>query len=451
MSIIDRFFKPAAKANPISLVHLGRYSDTYKKGTNYAAWSHALRAFEQGNYLDSYCAFFDYLKDEAQDNIRYTLKNDTLHFEIYQGSRKIEGFADAQRFRAEAKIACFDQLNVSFMRQLAEKNFSLKYSRFAIDPEKHIAILFDTFALDGSPYKLYFALKEVAVNADKLDDLLIDEFKALRKIENPRLVDEPQNLKEIKYTYIQNTIRTTLSFLQEGSLSQDQYPGGYAYVLLDLIYRLDYLTQPEGYMMESLERMHRVYFSSDGKSTLEKNHALVRECTKLAERSKADFFKEMYRASFTFGITHPVQHDQIIRFIDTELYNMDWYLENGHLEIARTIPGYIVGYTLFNYAPPKPIRDLLHLYYLICEPSYFLALGFDFEFYNPESSTLHKKNICSALEQIVRDNLSNYPSLYLPKEILDFNSLPAFVKSYLWMIRSIDPVVTYKPVLIMDA
>lgn len=449
MGFFDRLFAPRQKPAPLAMARLGRFSDSYKTGANYAAWDRSLKLFEQGSILDSYQAFFSYLRDEEQDNVHFALANGRLDFEIFQGSRVIRGSADHEKLRAEAQIARCEALNVVFMRRLAEKNFSLRYSRFALDPRQHISIVFDTFTLDGSPYKLYFALKEAATNADKLDDLLLDEFKVLRRADDEHLHHLPETQKEARYQFVQEKIRQALQLLNEGPLHREQYPSGYAYVLLSLIYQLDYLIQPEGHTMEALERMHRLYFGNDGKTTIEKNQALARGFDKLAARPKADFFKEMYRASFTFGITSPVQHDQIIRFIESELGNMDWYLDNGHPEIAMAVPGYIVGFSLFNYAPPKPVRDLLQLYYAICEPDYFKAIGWENAF--SQNQRLDRKLILRAVTQIEKENKDKYPLLQIPIELLIFDSLPAFVRSYLWMIRMIEPTSIQGPLFHLDS
>ena len=90
--------------------------------------------------------------------------------------KKAVGKANIEKVTIEAKIAKTDTLNIGFMRRLLERNFQLRYSRFALDEENNITIRFDTSVLDGSPYKLYYALKELTTNADKLDDLLIDDL-----------------------------------------------------------------------------------------------------------------------------------------------------------------------------------------------------------------------------------------------------------------------------------
>lgn len=438
MGFFDRLFGSFTEEEPQPDVKFGRYSDSYKEAVNYDAWDIALEKFESENYLDSYRHFFRYLRDDQEDNVKYWDENDALRFELYQGSKKITGYADATKVKAESKIAQTSSLNVGFMRRLIEKNFSLKYSRFALDPNDNITIVFDTYTLDGSPYKLYYALKEVATNADKQDDLLLDEFRMLQPVDTSHLTELPPEEKEAKYQFIVRKVQRTLDEIERGDLNPDQYPGGIAYLLLDAVYELDYLVKPEGQMMETLERIHRVYFSNDGKSTAQKNQTLFKELKKLIDRPKEDFFKEMYRVKSTFGITTPVNHDRVVSFIDGELHNMDWYKDNGHTAVAMAIPGYIVGYCMFNYAIPRPDRDLFHLYFQIIDPTYFKDLGFTADFCDPETEQLNRRSIKRAIDRLVDQNKDQYPKLSPATGSLNFESLPDFAKSYLLMVRNLD-------------
>ncbi|MEL6987283.1 MAG: hypothetical protein AAGK97_05585, partial [Bacteroidota bacterium] len=155
----------------------GRYTDAYKKDEQYDYWDKSLEEFEAENYFESYRLFFKYLKDPEKDNVKFWEENGKQFFEVLQGSKKIEGEINQKKFKAVAKIAKTDSLNIGFLRRLIEQNYGLKYSRFALDDDDDIAMVFDSYLIDGSPYKLYYALKEVAVNADKQDDVLVDEFE----------------------------------------------------------------------------------------------------------------------------------------------------------------------------------------------------------------------------------------------------------------------------------
>lgn len=439
-SIFNRFFKSAESPDGQPSIKFGRYSDSYKGAAQYAAWDKALVAFEREKYLDCYRAFFKYLRDEEEDNVKFWEADHGIHFELLQGSKKVVGFADRKRFKAEAKVVKVERLDLEIMKRLSAANFDLKYSRYALDNDEDIAILFDTYTLDGSPYKLYYALKELAVNADKQDDLLVEEFEYLHPAEIEHCEPLTDEEKEVKYAFIKKQIETVLTEVNEGALSEKEYPGAMAYLMLNLAYKMDYLTKPEGFMMESLERIHRLYFSNNEQGTVVKNAVLKEEFKALQARTKEDYFREMYGVPATFGITSTVNHDKIVSFIDAELHNMDWYEEQGHDAIAVSIPSYIVGYSLFYYAVPKPDRSLFHLFFQIIDNDYFKSLGFTVDFYNSKTNKFNVKNIKRAIRNIAAENRSEYIRLSPNISYLNFSSLPAFTKSFLLMIRDLDMV-----------
>jgi hypothetical protein len=278
----------------------------------------------------------------------------------------------------------------------------------------------------------------MATNADKQDDLLIDEFPMLQSTDTSHLVALPEAEKEAKYQFIKEEIQRVIDDANSGKLDPTQYPGGIAYLFLYLCYKLDYLTKPEGYLMEALERIHRQYFANDKQTTHQKNHALQKEFQKLLERPKDQYFKEMYQVKATFGITSPVNHDKVVSFIDGELPNMDWYKEQGHDLVAFSIPGYIVGFCLFNYAVPKPDRDFMLLYFQIAEADYFKRLGYPLNYYDKDTRKFNKKAIRKAIRKIMEENVTNYPSLNPAMGQLDFTDLLSFSKAYLLMIRNMD-------------
>ena len=437
MNIWSRFFNKQEETKEGPIIRFGRYSDSYKSAENYQAWDDALLKFEHQDYLGCFRDFFRYLRDDSEDNVKYRETDKGIEFELFQGSKKIFGFADNSKLTAEAKIAKANGSKISFMQRLLEQNFDLKYSRFALDEEGNLTIIFDTYSLDGSPYKLYYALKELAINADKQDDLLLDEFKSLEQVGTNHLQPLPSEEKSIKYQYIYSAISDAEKVFQDEKMCQE-FPGGVAYFLLNLLYKLDYLIKPEGYMMEVLERANRLYFAKDNKTTYEKIHMLWEELHSLSNRPKSEFFKEMYRGISTFGITAPVSHGNVVNLINNDLGNMDWYMENGYEEIAISIPGYIIGYSLFNYAVPKPDKELFHLYFQIIEAEYFKKLGYGECYYDPENTSFKQKEIKRAIDQIVAFNKENYIHLAPNTAMLNFNSLAKFARSYLLMIKDLD-------------
>lgn len=441
MSFFSRLFGNGAEDQPQPDIQFGRYTDSYKSAVQYDAWDVALQKFEDEDYLESYRHFFKYLRDEKEENVIWHEKDEQIEFEFFQGSKKICGTADEKNFRAIAKIAKTKSLNIGFMRRLVEQNFDLRYTRYALDPDDEIVIIFGSPTIDSSPYKLYQALKELATKADKQDDLLLNEFEDLLPLENQHIVPLSKEEKVVKYDFINQKIATVFETMDNGRLSPGQYTGAMAYLILDLCYRLDFLISPEGFMTDMLERVHRKYFENDGKPTAQKNQYMRKEFQKLLDRPKEDYFKEMYRVKTTFGITVPVNLDKIVSFIDGEIGNMDWYADNRHEEVAKAIPGYIVGYCLFNYAMPKPIRELFELYYQIKEPIFFQKLGFTNTYRSKNSPTekqIDKRAVKRAFDKIEKANIRTYSHLNIEASKIDFSSITKFSKSFLMMIRELD-------------
>lgn len=436
MSFFDRFLKKQPLLS-IPNIPFGRYSDSYKSDVQYDQWEAAINAFDTENYIVSLTLFLDFLKNDAGNNVQSWSEQGVLKFEIIQGSKKIIGRADGEHIEVEAKVAQTQGLKLEFMRQLMERNYSLRYSRFALDKNNDISMRFDTDLIDASPYKLYNALKEVATHADKLDDLLIDEHgDVLLPIDNQHIEDGTPQEKDVKYQYIHQWIETVLK--QSEILDRKELDAGVAYLLLNLTYKLDYLIKPEGFMMETLERIHRQYFASDNKSIEEKCDQLIEEFNNIYNRPKEELTKEIYHTIATFGITSPVNHDRVASFIDGELPNMEWYLNNNYPNIALAIPGYIAGYCMFEFAVPQPDKDLFHLYFEIVENDFFIQLGFDNNYYNSNTEKFNKVAIKQRIQSIAKTNLRKHPFLRPNVNLLSFKSLQSFSYSYMKMMRALD-------------
>ena len=440
MSIWDRLFGSDDKSDNDSLPNyrFGRYSDAYKTAGHYRAWDASLEAFEDEKYLEAFEYFLQYLSDPAEENVKFSQQDGQLYFEFYQGSKRVTGFANNEQFRAEAKIARMGDTPVTLLQRLTAVNYELKYSRFAIDGDRCLSIVFDTPLVDASPHKLYHALKEMALQADKQDDLLLEEFKQLLPVEINHLRQLNSTEKAGKLGFLNRKIEEELTYLASNHCNPEEHPGAIAYLLLDLVYKLDFLIIPEGYTMEALERMHRMYFArEESQPVTYKNVRLLGELQQLVQRAPELFDAELYAGKSTFGLTLPVDHDRIRNLIDRELANMDWYQDNGFGRVALAVPGYIIGYSLFNYAIPLPDRDLFELYYRIREDRYFRELGYQQEFLDRDGRPA-RRAIRNAISEIGECHRKQFPRLRPGISTLEFDNLTNFSRSYLQMIRELD-------------
>ncbi len=437
-SLLSKLFGQGEKSDDQLAVRFGRYDESYKDSSRYDAWDESHELFENGQFLDAYCCFFEYLKNSKGDNVTVERKEEAIHFELKQGSKLIHGMANANKLKAEAKVGRLVRREKKLLQRLLKRNFDLKYSRFSLTPEDEIAIFFDTYTVDGSPYKLYYALKELAINADKLDDLLLDQYDFIEPVDEKTILEIPDHEKAVKHRFIVQTIQVALQEIEEGPLDPDQYPAGISYLLLDLCYKLDYLTTPEGTMMETLERIHRRYFAKDEQFSADKNREMVKELKQLISRSKEDFYKEFYIITATFGITTPVNQDRIETLIEGELDHVDWYMENNCDAVAMSIPGYLIGYSLFNFSVPAPIRDLFHIYYQIVHQDFFNELGGQVHF--RKGKRLNKRAIRKAIKKIEVRHRERFPVLEMKTDMLDCSNLITFSKSLLQMVAMMNVI-----------
>lgn len=435
MSLISKLFGRAeAKAEPN--IKFGRYSDSYKSEDKYESWDKSIEAFEAKNYKAAYAHFFDYLRDEQTNNVLIKDGADGIDFELFQGSKKIVGSFLKDRVVAEAKIAVSNENEIGALRKLIEMNFNLKYCRYALDREENITIVFNSYFMDCSPYKLYYALKEISTHADKQDDILMSEFETLREINTGHIRRIGDAEIKAKFDFLNRKIQDVLESFRNGSLDKVNFPGGKSFELLDTVYKLDYLLKPEGITMQSFESIHREFFKKNNVSPHAKNQSIVAELEKVLEIQYSDFKDEIYEVLSTFGVTAPTSYEQYKNFAEGELSNYKWYEENKYRTVAEAIPSYIIGYSLFNYSMPKPLTQLLQLYYQVTEQAFFNELGFDFKYV--ENSKISKSKIKAGFKKIVQENKSLYPKFNPNTNGIEFDSFSKFGYSFVMMTTKLD-------------
>jgi hypothetical protein len=220
----------------------------------------------------------------------------------------------------------------------------------------------------------------------------------------------PEKEKEVKYEYFRQEVESALSLLEEGKPDPNQYPGLFAYHLLGVAYKLDYLILPEGFILDVLEKIHSAYINKSQSPPQVRLKQVVKEFHRLHSRTKEEVQAEIYRTSSTFGVAPPLPHSSVSALIDKELPNMEWPLANGHEKLAEALPMYIVSYLLFHHAPPPPDRELLHLYFRVAENDYFTRLGFS-RSCRDSSGRPDKRAIRAETDRIQSTYAGEYPKL----------------------------------------
>ncbi|MEO0225616.1 MAG: hypothetical protein ABIL05_01560, partial [candidate division WOR-3 bacterium] len=258
----------------------------------------------------------------------------------------------------------------------------------------------------------------------------------LQRIDSSHIIEIPQTEKEIKYKYWQKWIKETLDLIAK--LNPDKLSGGISYLLLALCYKLDYLVAPEGTLMRALEKIHRIYFSQEERTNLEKNRLMIKEFENLLARPREKFFAELYRVKSTFALVNPTAHSEVINTIESELKNYYWYQENNYPEIVRAIFEYIPGYCLFNFGLHRPTRQFFHILFQVLNQEYFIELGIKPILYDIKSEKLNQHAIRDATTRVVKSFLRQYPNLRMESANLRFDDLTNFTLSYLEQIKNLN-------------
>jgi hypothetical protein len=408
-------------------IRFGRYSDNNKTVEKVDRWNEAEGLFKEKKYYESLNAFFDYLKDDDEENVFHAQEGTRGNFSFYQGSKVIKGYYNEELLEAEVHLAQMPQPSVPVMRRLLEMNFNLYYSRYALNEDK-IAMLFDSDIETANPSKLYYGLKELATKADKQDDLLVHDFTTLLPTENEHLVEIPEEEKAIKFRYFKLWIQQTLDLAS--SIDADKFSGGIAYLLLALAYRIDYLIVPEGKLLSELEKIVEIYFRKDDRMVTEKNQEMMECYQRLLSKEEEMFYPYLFRSKYTFSIVTPQNYKTISDSIFNANQNVAWYRENKLTDIAAQISEYGFSYCQYSYSLPRPISELFRLFMQINYTSYFKELGFKSDYYNDETKQYDQENIIARIKAIEQKWKSKYPEFDFKTDKLKFDNKVSFNQSF---------------------
>src|ERR1043165_3094971 len=124
-------------------ITFGRYSDNNKSQKKTQSWYRSEDRFKEKNYTEAFAAVFDYLRDDAEDNIRFKADGRSFTFEVIQGSKKVKGECDGDIIVARVPLAHMEAPTTAVMRRLLDINYNLFYCRSAMDEQNMLYLVFD--------------------------------------------------------------------------------------------------------------------------------------------------------------------------------------------------------------------------------------------------------------------------------------------------------------------
>lgn len=408
-------------------LNFGRYSDNNKPVSKINHWKDADSLFREGKFAESLDAFFNYLRDDEVENVKFTRNGNSGNFEISQGSKIAKGSFDNKSIKAEITLAKMPQPSVPVMRRLLEHNFNLYYTRYALDGNR-LCMRFDSEVAGATPSKLYYGLRELAIRGDKQDDLLVLDFATLQKTDHDHVIPMPDSEKEVRETFMRKWLGETLELVN--SLDAAKFCGGISYLLLTCILRIDYLICPEGKLLSEFEKVLAIYFKNDERTVVDKNRDMIDALQKILAKNKSEIYQDLFRSKYTFAIVAPTTFQTVVDSINGALQNMPWYRENNYPHIANRVIEYGISYCQYSYSLPRPVSDLFLVFMKVNHSEYFKAMGSREWYYNPAKSDFNTKAIGYKIQDITEEWKDKYPKIQFRTEALRFDNLVNFNHSF---------------------
>jgi hypothetical protein len=315
------------------------------------------------------------------------------------------------------------------MRRLLELNYSLYYSHSALDEGNTLNMVFISDVTATNPSKLYYGLRELATKADRQDDLLLTDFSYLKPTDTDHIQKLPEYELEVKYKYFRKWIEETLERVSK--LNQDSFSGAIAYLLLGLVYRIDFLILPEAKLLASLEKINAIYWEKKDEIALVQRNQMMKEAIKkLLDITKEEFEASLYHAKSTFSIATPPKSDKVRDHIVSANKDSNWYVENKYPDLAIIINEYGMLYNQFIYSMPRVQTDLIVIYMAVMHPDFFKELGMKTPLYNADTKEFNEEAISGAVNNAISKFKDKFKNMRWDDSRISYGSLYDFGISF---------------------
>lgn len=417
------------------IIHYGRSIHALPNPKEHELFDLSATAFRENKILLGYRYFLESIQHaNNHEHLILNINDGSITFKLYQGSAILHGIITAEYFQVTSSIAKASKLHVAMKRRFLERNFQLTYCRFS-QKEDVIDLSIKLHNTTITPQKIFFPLRELALNADFEKEFIASEFEesALLEYDHIHPID-PFRLRRL-YNTMHEWIRTTKSSLI-GLLSNDN-KGMASFSYLALLLQIDYLLIPHKKMAKDINEKINNYFLEDEKLTTDKNSDLESYLEELELMSFETFKTQFYTATTTFSPFDQAMHDDIADFIDESLAKVRWYKNNHANYVITTIYRYIALYILFNYGIHPSLRALLHLHVQVYASNFFADEG-AVKLYDSSTNTFEKKAISNTIASAIEPYQYRYKNLKNFADQLNFSDLDHFSQSLYLQIQNLD-------------
>lgn len=255
---------------------------------NVGYWPKVLEAYDNGNFKESITGILKYIDPDLAAK---TGNADQTEFNIPHGSVVVSIKIQNDQLHVEAPfVKLQDGPLVPLLRQVSELNFHpLMMTKIILHNEDQLTFHFSSPLGMCEPYKVYDALREICVNADKYDDLFIEKFKAAR-------MREPQ-IQRFTPDQLEKTWQTIQEYITEAEDYVAYFEGkrwdAFLYdVFQILLMKIDFYVSPQGYLRTELENAIADLMGRDPYQ--DRIHRAKTFLQKLKNYNKEEFLSDIY-------------------------------------------------------------------------------------------------------------------------------------------------------------
>jgi hypothetical protein len=395
-------------------------------------------AFETQNILDAYEHFFKSLENfsdkKSNQNVLISREQERLNFTIFQGSAKITGHVTKEQLYAESTLCKSPSAHVALKRYILERNYQLTYANYFSDDE-YIKLKLHHDNSTITPQKIFFPLREIALNADFDKEYVKTEFCDIKLEDIEHLLPIDEKELEIKFSAQRGWIEEATSKIV--TLPSNDNSGMQAFIYLYLLFKIDYLLVPRYEIHQKMSKKIQHYYGDEGSTIESKNEELKEYVEKLQEMDFTKFKTQFYNAQYTFNPTDKTPNEEISIFIDESLKKIRWYKNNRYNQIIPTIYSYITFYILYNYGLHPVVKELLHTLVEIQNPQFFKALEYNL-LYDETNQSFSKRAIVSRIEHIIEPHQEQFKLLEPFGAELNYETLNEFSHSFYLNITALN-------------
>jgi hypothetical protein len=395
-------------------------------------------AFEEKRILDAYEYFLKSLENftdkTPNENIVLNRVDDKLEFIIYQGTSKISGYTTQEHLYAEVNITKKQNASVALKRRILERNYQLTYAKYFMDDEFiKIKLFHDNITM--SPQKVFFPLRELALNSDFDKEYIKSEFLDITLEDTQHLEQLDANEIKLKYDFMMKWIENLETRVQ--TLPSNDNAGMQSFIYLTLLFQIDYLIVPHYDIYQKITKKVQDFFSQENNSSEAKNEELREYVQSLKEMKLDEFSQNFYNAKYTFNPMEKTSSEDVNLFISESLVKIRWYKNNRYKQIIPTLYKYIAFYIQYNYGVNPVIKSLLHTLIEIQNQEFFNALEYQ-SLYDAKTNSFSKRAISSKIESAIAPYQSKFKSLEPFGQSLNYSSLNEFSHSFYLQIQNLN-------------